>query len=117
MGRGVEDRGGEVLSERTQRYEPRAGGRTRRRRRDHGLARREDDYHIHVFDAKALIERPATKRQKLAIIDEIGKRQGFVLTQLGFRSGEEINPLLQYLDQACQERNKPFEFRESESGL
>jgi hypothetical protein len=72
---------------------------------------------IHVFDAKALIARPATKRQKLAIIDEIGKKEGFVATQLGFRSGEEINPLLQYLRESCLQRNKPFEFRESESGF
>jgi hypothetical protein len=72
---------------------------------------------IHVFDAKALIARPATKRQKLAIIDEIGKKQGFVLTQLGFRSGEEINPLLQYLRQACEQHGKPFEFRESKDGF
>jgi hypothetical protein len=72
---------------------------------------------IHVFDAKALIKRPATKTQKLAIIGGIAGRDGFVATQLGFRSGEEINPLLQYLHQACQQRNKPFEFRESESGF
>ncbi|MDA1362282.1 hypothetical protein O1R50_21840 [Glycomyces luteolus] len=72
---------------------------------------------IHVFDAKALIERPATKTQKLAIIDAIGSREGFVATQLGFRSGEEMNPLLQHLRQACQQRSKPFEFRESDTGL
>ncbi|MFC3492756.1 hypothetical protein [Glycomyces rhizosphaerae] len=72
---------------------------------------------IHVFDAKALIERPATKTQKLAIIDAIGKREGFVATQLGFRSGEEMNPLLQYLRQACAQHGKPFEFRESDTGL
>jgi hypothetical protein len=72
---------------------------------------------IHVFDAKALIARPATKRQKLAIIDEIGRRKGFVVTQLGARSGEEINPLLQYLRQACEQHGKPFEFRESKDGF
>jgi hypothetical protein len=72
---------------------------------------------IHVFDAKALIARPATKTQKLAIIDQIGKKGGFVATQLGFRPGEEINPLLQYLREACAQRGKPFEFRESDSGI
>ncbi|HEX2145517.1 MAG TPA: hypothetical protein VHG10_13520 [Glycomyces sp.] len=72
---------------------------------------------IHLFDAKAALARTTTKRQKLAIIDEIGRKEGHVLTQLGFRPAQEINALLQHLQQACEQRNKPFVFRESANGF
>jgi hypothetical protein len=106
-------------------FSPKAPGKTSRAQAaGHAAGAAITDWHgakttinIHVFDAKALIARPATKRQKLAIIDEIGKKQGFVATQLGFRPGEEINPLMQYLQEACRQRNKPFEFRQSDSGF
>lgn len=65
---------------------------------------------IHLHDCKAAIARTTTKMQKMALIDDIGGKEGYALCALGLKPAAEIEPLLPILERESTAHRVPLEY-------
>ena len=65
---------------------------------------------IHLHDCKAAIAHTTTKMQRLALIDDIGGKEGFAQCALGLKPADQLAPLLPILERETSAHGVPMEY-------